>query len=174
MCRTGGRRCKGSHASSRATQTTRKQRSRAQQALRQAKAAGDADAAAKAEQRLTQINAAASNVTKENTVPRNDKRASTGNAQGQNGDVTKPNAMETLRQMQNEMREREQAARDAAAKAGPQPDPVSDKVVKRLEGTCPNGHLVFVNTSVPGYLANSPAFASTDCPSCGGFVRLQG
>ncbi|WP_309116738.1 hypothetical protein [Saccharothrix sp.] len=52
MCRTGGRRCDGSHTTSRATQTTRKRVSRARKALREAKASGDAAAVADAQQRL--------------------------------------------------------------------------------------------------------------------------
>ncbi|MEU7528976.1 hypothetical protein AB0A74_24820 [Saccharothrix sp. NPDC042600] len=58
MCRTGGRRCDGSNHTSRATQTTRKRVSRARKALREAKAGGDADAIAAAQQRLTAARAA--------------------------------------------------------------------------------------------------------------------
>lgn len=84
MCRAGGRRCKGSQASSRATQTARKQRSRARQALQQATAAGDHDAIAKAEQRLAQAN---TNVqaAKENIV-----HSDNSNAADHSGDVTEP------------------------------------------------------------------------------------
>ncbi|MFI9011015.1 hypothetical protein ACIGNX_27650 [Actinosynnema sp. NPDC053489] len=85
MCRAGGRRCKGSQASSRATQTARKQLSRARQALRQAEAAGDGDAIAKAEQRLAQANANVQ-AAKENIVHGNDNR----NAADHSGDVTEP------------------------------------------------------------------------------------
>lgn len=85
MCRAGGRRCKGSQASSRATQTARKQRSRARQALRQAKAVGDGDAIAKAEQRLAQADATVQ-AAKENTVHSDDN----SNAADHSGDVTEP------------------------------------------------------------------------------------
>lgn len=84
MCRTGGRRCKGSHASSRATQKTRKQRSRAKQALRKAQTSGDADAIRKATERLDAANAA-HQAAKEKAVSHNDNA-------GQHGDVTAENA----------------------------------------------------------------------------------
>jgi hypothetical protein len=85
MCRAGGRRCKGSNASSRATQTARKQRSRAKQALRQAKATGDPEAIAAAQQRLNQANANVQ-AAKENIVHHNDD----SNAADRGGDVTTP------------------------------------------------------------------------------------
>ncbi|NUT91257.1 MAG: hypothetical protein HOY78_04430 [Saccharothrix sp.] len=80
MCRTGGRRCPGSHGSSRATQNTRKSVSRAKAALRAAKAAGDEDAIAAARQRLTDARAAHEQAR--NTLCRNDEPAPHG------GDVT--------------------------------------------------------------------------------------
>lgn len=71
MCRAGGHRCKGSHASSRTTQNTRQQRSRARRALKKAKASGDADAIRKATERLDTANAAHQSA-KEKAMHRND------------------------------------------------------------------------------------------------------
>jgi len=85
MCRAGGRRCKGSNASSRATQTARKQRSRANQALRQAKAAGDPEAIAAAQQRLDQANASVQ-AAKETAMRHHDHDHD--NAADHGGDVT--------------------------------------------------------------------------------------
>lgn len=59
-----------------------------------------------------------------------------------------------------------------AAETAPVPPP--GKAMKRLEGHCPNGHLVFYNTWVPAYAVSWPAHASMDCPKCGGFVPIKG
>lgn len=91
MCRAGGRRCKGSHASSQATQNARKQRSRAKQALRHAKASGDQDAIAAAQQRLDQANANVQAAAKENIVHHNDNHETAAHG----GDVTTPKAAPT-------------------------------------------------------------------------------
>ncbi|MBB5958414.1 hypothetical protein FHS29_005022 [Saccharothrix tamanrassetensis] len=97
MCRTGGRRCKGSKASSRATQTTRKAVSRARKALREAKAGGDPDAIADARQRLADARAehaaARTRATHEDTTMRHNDQDTAGH----NGDVTDEPPREQLR-----------------------------------------------------------------------------
>ncbi|GAA3621361.1 hypothetical protein GCM10022267_04430 [Lentzea roselyniae] len=91
MCRSGGRRCKGSANSSRATQTARQQRSRARRALRQARAAGDDSAAQQAQQRLDDANAILKR-HKENRVSSHDSHDADqqprDDAARQHGDVT--------------------------------------------------------------------------------------
>lgn len=113
MCRAGGRRCKGSASSSRATQNTRKERSRAKHALRKAKASGDDDAIRKATERLDAANAAHT-AAKENAMHHNDNDTG-GSTPGQERDVTASEAAALLREMREEMKQREQAARTAAA-----------------------------------------------------------
>jgi hypothetical protein len=51
----------------------------------------------------------------------------------------------------------------------------TSKITVRVQGRCPNDHLVFFNlpvTVVPG--SHGLATASTDCPSCGKPVHLTG
>ncbi|MGI5501459.1 hypothetical protein [Lentzea sp. CA-135723] len=84
MCRAGGRRCNG--GSGRATQATRKQRSRAKEALREAKASGDPEAIRTATERLAAADAAHAEA-KENAMAHNDHHDETA---AQDGDVTTP------------------------------------------------------------------------------------
>ncbi|GAA3890955.1 hypothetical protein GCM10022243_64840 [Saccharothrix violaceirubra] len=87
MCRAGGRRCKGSSRSGKATQTHRKRLSRARKALRNAQASGDQAAIAAAQHRLDQLKQATQDgdvtpgTTGHDAVP-------TDTPAGQNEDVT--------------------------------------------------------------------------------------
>ncbi|MGW6449501.1 hypothetical protein [Lentzea sp. NPDC055074] len=83
MCRAGGRRCIG--GSSRSTQATRQQRSRAKRALREARAGGDPDAIRTATERLDAANEA-HQAAKENAMSHHDH----DNTAAQSGDVTPP------------------------------------------------------------------------------------
>ncbi|MCR3746663.1 hypothetical protein [Lentzea californiensis] len=83
MCRAGGRRCKG--GTGKATQATRKQRSRAKQSLRDAKASGDQDAIRTATERLDAANEA-HKAAKENAMREHDNH----DAADHGGDVIAP------------------------------------------------------------------------------------
>ncbi|MDX8048506.1 hypothetical protein SK571_03860 [Lentzea sp. BCCO 10_0798] len=83
MCRAGGRRCRG--GTGKATQATRKQRSRATKALREAKASGDQDAIRTATERLDAANEA-HKAAKENAMREHDNHDTADHS----GDVATP------------------------------------------------------------------------------------